>query len=104
MFTPKRARREKQKAVIGYIGPSGSGKTVSALRTAYGMMLEAYPDASEEELWAKIGVADTEHSRSLLYWNEQFGDMKVGDFIHIDFDAPYTTERYNGAVRSLKAE
>lgn len=104
MFTPKKARREKQKAIIGYIGPSGSGKTVSALRTAYGMMLEAYPEASEAELWAKIGVADTEHGRSLLYWNEQFGDMRVGDFIHIDFNAPYTTERYNGAVKALKAE
>ncbi len=103
MFTPKKARREKQKAIIGYIGPSGSGKTVSALRTAYGMMLEAYPDASEEELWAKIGVADTEHSRSLLYWNEQFDDIRIGDFIHIDFEAPYTTERYNGAVKALKA-
>ena len=104
MFTPKKARREKQKAIIGFIGPSGSGKTVSALRTAYGMMQEAYPDASEEELWAKIGVADTEHSRSLLYWNEQFDDMRIGDFVHIDFDAPYTTERYNGAVKALKAE
>ncbi|GIN74001.1 hypothetical protein J14TS2_44760 [Bacillus sp. J14TS2] len=103
MFTPKKARREKQKAIIGFIGPSGSGKTVSALRTAYGMMNEAYPDASEEELWAKIGLADTEHSRSLLYWNEQFDDMRIGDFVHIDFDAPYTTERYNGAVKSLKA-
>lgn len=102
MFTPKKARREKQKAIIGFIGPSGSGKTVSALRMAYGMMLEAYPDASEEELWSKIGVADTEHGRSLLYWNEVFGDMRVGDFIHIDFDAPYTTERYNGAVQALK--
>lgn len=102
MFTPKKARREKQKAIIGFIGPSGSGKTVSALRMAYGMMLEAYPDANEEELWSKIGVADTEHGRSLLYWNEVFGDMRVGDFIHIDFEAPYTTERYNGAVQALK--
>lgn len=102
MFTPKKARREKQKAIIGFIGPSGSGKTVSALRMAYGMMLEAYPEANEEELWSKIGVADTEHGRSLLYWNEVFGDMRVGDFIHIDFEAPYTTERYNAAVQALK--
>lgn len=102
VFTPKKARREKQKAVIGFIGASGSGKTVSALLTAYGMMREAYPDASEEEVWEKIGVADTEHGRSLLYANEQFGDVKVGEFMHIDFGPPYSTERYDAAVGALK--
>lgn len=101
-FVPKKARREKQKAVIGFIGASGSGKTVSALLTAYGMMREAYPDASEEDVWGKIGVADTEHGRALLYWNEQFGDVKVGEFLHIDFDPPYSTDRYNDAVKALK--
>jgi hypothetical protein len=103
MFTPKKARREKQKAVIGFIGPSGSGKTVAALLTAYGMMKEKYPESSEEELWEKIGVADTEHKRSLLCWGQTFGDVRIGDFIHIDFDAPYSTERYEGAVQSLKS-
>lgn len=102
MFTPKKARREKQKAIIGFIGPSGSGKTVSALLTAYGMMKEAHPNASEDELWSKIGVADTEHKRSLLYWNEVFNDVRIGEFLHIDFTAPYTTERYNMAVKALK--
>jgi len=102
MFQPTKARREKQKTVIGFIGPSGSGKTVSALRTAYGMMKEAYPDADESDVWAKIGVADTEHKRSLLYSNETFDGMKIGEFMHIDFTPPYTTERYNGAVQALK--
>lgn len=102
LFKPEKARREKQKAVIGFIGPSGSGKTVSALRMAYGMMKEAYPEAEESKIWSKIGVADTEHKRSLLYWNETFGDMRVGEFMHIDFTPPYTTERYNGAVQALK--
>lgn len=99
---PKKARREKQKAVIGFIGPSGSGKTTSALLTAYGMMREAYPEASEEEVWEKIGVADTEHGRALLYANETFGDVKIGEFLHIDFEPPYSTERYDEAVRALK--
>ncbi len=102
MFTPKKARREKQKAIIGFIGPSGSGKTVAALLTAYGMMKEAYPEASDEERWGKIGVADTEHSRSLLYANETFGEVKVGEFLHIDFTPPYSAERYDEAVRALK--
>lgn len=53
MFQVTEAKREKMKAVIGFIGCSGSGKTSSALLTAFGMMQEAYPDLSEEELWKK---------------------------------------------------
>ncbi|GAF14892.1 hypothetical protein JCM19046_3548 [Bacillus sp. JCM 19046] len=98
----KKARREKQKSVVGLIGPSGSGKTVSGLRMAYGMMKAGYPDANEEEIWEKIGVVDTEHGRSKLYWQEQFGEMIVGDFLHIEFNPPYTTDRYNFAVSKLK--
>lgn len=98
----KKARREKQKAVVGLIGPSGAGKTVSALRVAYGMMKAGYPDLSEEEIWEKIGVVDTEHGRSMLYWHEQFGEMTIGDFHHVQFNPPYNTDRYNFAVQSLK--
>jgi AAA domain len=101
-FKVTEAQREKEKAVIGFIGCSGSGKTVSALIVAYGMMKEAYPEASEKEIWLKIGVVDTEHRRSKLYANLQIGDVKIGQFRHIDFPAPYTTERYNSAVVAMK--
>ncbi|AIC95409.1 AAA family ATPase [Shouchella lehensis] len=102
-FEVKRARREKQKAVIGLVGPSGSGKTVGALMVALGMMKEAYPQLSEDDLWAKIGVADTEHKRSMLYANVTFNsDERFGEFLHINFEPPYTTERYQAAVEALK--
>lgn len=102
-FEVKRARREKQKAVIGLVGPSGSGKTVGALMVAFGMMKEAYPQLSEDDLWAKIGVADTEHKRSMLYANVTFNnDERFGEFLHINFEPPYTTERYQAAVEALK--
>ncbi|EOO39019.1 hypothetical protein IIU_00837 [Bacillus cereus VD133] len=102
MFQVTEAKREKMKAVIGFIGCSGSGKTGSALLTAFGMMQEAYPDLSEEELWKKIGVIDTEHERSKLHVGLVYGEVKIGNFLHINFTPPYTTERYNEAVRVMK--
>ncbi|PFB39833.1 hypothetical protein CN404_30650, partial [Bacillus thuringiensis] len=102
MFQVTEAKREKMKAVIGFIGCSGSGKTGSSLLTAFGMMQEAYPDLSEEELWKKIGVIDTEHERSKLHVGLVYGEVKIGNFLHINFTPPYTTERYNEAVRVMK--
>ena len=102
MFEVTEAEREKEKAVIGFIGCSGSGKTASALIVAYGMMKEAYPELSEAEIWLKIGVVDTEHKRSKLYANLEIGDIRIGKFRHIDFAPPYTTERYNLAVLTMK--
>lgn len=99
---PQPAKREKQKALIGITGPSGSGKTVGALLLAYGMMKEAHPDLSEEEIWKKIGLADTEHRRSKTYEGQVFGDVKIGQFWHIDFQPPYTTARYEQAIGALK--
>ena len=55
------------------------------------MMREAYPEVSEEEIWSKIGVVDTEHRRAKLYANLQFDDVRIGSFKHIDFTPPYTT-------------
>lgn len=102
MFQVTNAQREKEKAIVGFIGPSGSGKTAGALLVAYGMMREAYPDASDKEVWSKIGVVDTEHRRAKLYANLQFDDVRIGGFKHIDFTPPYTTERYQMALEAIK--
>jgi hypothetical protein len=101
-FQVKKAKRHKLKAVIGFIGPSGSGKTAGALIVAYGMMKAKYPEAPEEFIWEKIGVADTEHGRSLLYVDATFDNVRVGEFQHIDFNPPFSTDRYNNAVKALK--
>lgn len=102
-FEPVLAKREKQKALIGITGPSGSGKTIGALLVAYGMMKEAYPNLAEEEVWQKIGIADTEHRRARTYEGQLFGEVRIGQFFHIDFKPPYTTERYTSAIRALIA-
>ncbi len=85
------------------MGPSGAGKTFSALIMAFGMMREAYPQLRDEEVWEKVGLADTEHERSLLYFGSDIDeDTKVGEFLHINFEPPYTTARYQEAVMALK--
>lgn len=98
----RQAKRQKLFAAIGLIGPSGSGKTLSALRLAYGMMKAKYPEASEEELWKKIGLVDTEHERSLVYEGMKVDDLTIGSFIFIPFEPPYDPESYNDAQKELK--
>jgi hypothetical protein len=96
------ARREKMKAAVAFIGGSGSGKTLSMIVTAYGMMKEAYPDLSDEELFKKIGVVDTEHKRAQIYAGMERAGVKIQSFQHIDFQAPYSTDRYDQAIQLLK--
>lgn len=96
--------REKQKALIGMAGPSGSGKSLSSLLLAYGLMKEAHPNLSEEELWKKIGVADTEHKRMLTYIGQLHNGVTIGSFKHIDFEPPFNTDRYNMAIKLLKEQ
>lgn len=96
------ARREKLKASVAFIGGSGSGKTLSMLLVAYGMMKEAHPDLSDEEVFQKIGLVDTEHKRSLLYADTTKAGVKVHPFYHIDLQAPFTQQRYDQAIQTLK--
>ena len=98
------AIREKQKALIGMVGPSGSGKSLSSLLLAYGIVKEMYPDLSEEEHWKKIGAADTEHKRLLNYVGQKFGDVTIGSFKYINFEPPFTKDRYDMAIKLLKQQ
>lgn len=77
-FTP--AKKGKTSIFLGLSGPSGSGKTLSALRIAKG-------------LGGKIAVIDTENKRALHY-ADKF------DFIHTDFQPPYSPARYIEAVEA----
>lgn len=103
-FEIKKAKREKLKAAINLVGASSSGKTVGALSIAYGMMKTAYPGVADSELWGKISLVDTEHKRSLIYAEMERPDLpvSVGEFLHIDFTPPHTTERYLEAIRLAK--
>ncbi|WP_375179875.1 AAA family ATPase [Enterococcus rotai] len=98
----KKAKREKLKVPIMLTGASGSGKTVSALLIAKGIIEKMFPDLSDDEQWEKIGVIDTEHKRSLLYAEATVADVYIGEFLHLDFEPPYTVDNYIKAFNMMK--
>jgi hypothetical protein len=104
-ITVRKAKREKLIAAIQIAGPSGAGKTLGGLLMAYGMMKEAHPDLAEEQLWDKIALVDTEHERSLVYEgknDDKTYGVKIGEFLFVPLDKPYTVQRYNTAVKAAK--
>lgn len=85
MFTIKKAVRTATPALIGLWSMSGGGKTMSALKLARGLVGPK----------GKIGVADTENKRALFY-----ADV-CGPWDHLDFQPPFTPDRYTQAVESF---
>lgn len=104
MFKVTDAVREQLVGSIGFIGASGAGKTLGMLKIAYGFISKKYPKLSDEAKWHKIGVIDTEHERSKIYAGTTSFGIDVGSFKHLDFEAPYTVERLDAAIKHLKDE
>jgi hypothetical protein len=94
-FTLRPAVREKIGLLFGIAGASGSGKTFSALVLARGIANGT----------GKIAVIDTEAGRALHYApkpGEQADGVKTFNFLHLDFAAPYTPERYIEAIKACE--
>lgn len=96
-----KAKREQLVGALGLMGPSGSGKTLGALLMAYGMMKEKYPDATDEEIWEKIGLVDTEHKRSLIYVGMDHHGITLGQFWHYNLEKPFSVENYKKAMDAV---
>lgn len=90
----EKAQREKLKLPILLQGVSGSGKTLSALLLAYGIVEAMFPGASQEELWMKVGVIDTEHRRASLYVNSEKAGQFIGEFQVVNLPEPFSVDRY----------
>lgn len=86
VFNVVPAVREAVPALIGLWGPSGSGKTFSALRLARGIV---GPEG-------KIVVIDTENGRAKFYAG------MFGGWSHIDFQPPFTPQRYTEAMHAAE--
>lgn len=86
-FQVVKAVREAVPALIVYWGPSGSGKTYSALKTARGLVGPK----------GKIVLIDTENGRAKFYAG------MVGGWQHIDFQPPFTPQRYTEAMKAAEA-
>lgn len=95
-FVVSKAKREQVKARIGLTGATNTGKTWTALLIAQGLLkAEGYVTEDGKVDWSKVCVIDTERKRALFY-----ADNGVfGEFLHIDFPAPYHPEDYIEAVQ-----
>lgn len=98
----KIAKRQKIKVPIMMTGASGSGKTASSLILAFGIVERMHPDLTEEELWEKVALIDSEHERALLYADSTIGETHIGQFLHLDLVAPFSVERYRQAFKICK--
>lgn len=92
MFEFRKAERKKSKLRLGIAGPAGSGKTLTSLLIAYGIAGD----------WEKIGLIDTENGSGDLYANTTKAGITIGNYNVLTLDAPYTPERYIGAIEAAE--
>lgn len=76
----RQAKRKNAKMKLALQGSAGCGKSLSALLLASGMTD-----------WSKIAVIDTENNSADLY-------SHLGNYNVVQFDKPYTPERYIKAI------
>ena len=85
----QKAKRIKAKLKIAIGGVSGSGKTLSSLLLAYGLVKGEHPDWTDEQVWDKIAVLDTENSSASLYVGKQVSGTMIGSYNVIDITPPF---------------
>ena len=66
----------------------------------YGLIKAAHPRMSDEEIWEKILVIDTENKSASLYAGKRVGSMKIGEFMTIEIGAPFTAQKYMEAIQA----
>lgn len=96
----RRAERKKVRLKLGISAQSGGGKTLSSLIFAYGIIRGTHPDWSDEEIWQKICVVDSENGSSELYVNYTVKGtgFHIGEFNVISLSPPFTTDKYNDSI------
>jgi hypothetical protein len=84
-FLVKKASKQAKKLRVLLSASSGSGKTLSSLLMAHGITND----------WSKIVLIDTENHSASMY-------ADLGDFQVINFDAPFSPERYIEAITTAE--
>ena len=93
-----KARREQVKIRISISGPAGSGKTMSSLLLAYGLVKAENPGLSDEAIWDKICIIDTESGSGSLYVGQQVGTTRIGEYNTIPLTAPFEPAVFVDAI------
>lgn len=93
-----KAKKSLVRIKLGVGGISGSGKTMSSLLLAYGLVHADHPDWTDEQVWDKICVVDTENRSANLFVGERVSNVTVGEFCKIDITPPFAPQKYIDAV------
>lgn len=97
-FQLQTAKRSAAKLKLAVAGPSGSGKTMSSLLLAYGLIKAEHPDWSNDTIWSKICIIDTENRSASLYSGTQIDGITIGGYQTIDFQPPFEAKSYVEAI------
>lgn len=101
-FVLKKAQRKRVKLKIGLAAPSGGGKTASSLILGYGLLKGEHPNWSDEQIWDKIAIIDTENGSGELYANCKIGSTMIGSYNAISLEPPYEPNKYIEAINACK--
>lgn len=94
----KKAQREQVRIKVSIAGPAGSGKTMSSILLAYGLTRAEFPNISEEEVWSKICLIDTESGSGSLYVGKQVGPTQIGQYNTIELKPPFEPQVFVDAI------
>lgn len=92
------AVRSQAKIKLAMSGTSGSGKTLSSLLLGYGLVKAQNPDYTDEQVWQKICIIDTENKSGSLYVGHRVGGMSIGSYNKINLSAPFSPQVYIEAI------
>lgn len=94
----KKVTRTVTKLKIAMVGASGSGKTMSSLLMGYGFVKKLHPDYTDDQIWDKICVIDTENGSGTLYKGRTVSGITIGVYNYIGLEAPFSPVRYKEAI------
>jgi len=97
-----KAQRKMAYLKLGMSAPSGGGKTLSSILLAYGLLKEAHPNWTDEQIWEKIAIIDTENGSGQLYVGSEFYNTVIGTYNVITLEAPFEADKYIQAVELCK--
>jgi hypothetical protein len=96
----RKAQRKRSKLKIGLSAPAGGGKTAGALILAYGLVKGEHPDWTDEQVWEKIAIVDTENGSGELYAESNIGKTHIGTYCSIPIEPPFEPQK---AVEAIDA-
>jgi hypothetical protein len=97
-----KARRSKAYLKLGMSAPSGAGKTLSSILLGYGLVKEAHPDWTDEQIWEHIAIIDTENGSGQLYVGTEHYNVNIGVYNVITLQPPFEAEKYIQAIELCK--